>query len=141
MERLGKPTTQQADAHYRAVIRALVAEALELSTFLEKVSHGTNDLRSKTETTSEELDQLQFSDWVSANTCSFPSEVTTLCQSSPETVSSPGERHRDGSDLPQTVITMIFLILKRGDENDESVLDPSASVLTVCSTCFVPLQH
>ena len=65
MERLGKPTSQQADAHYRAVIRALVAEALELSTFLEKVSQGTNDLRTKTETTSTELDQLQFSDWVS----------------------------------------------------------------------------
>lgn len=65
MERLGKPTSQQADAHYRAVIRALVAEALELSTFLEKVVQGTNDLRTKTETTSKELDQLQFSDWVS----------------------------------------------------------------------------
>ncbi|KAK6622646.1 hypothetical protein RUM43_008488 [Polyplax serrata] len=63
MERLGKPTSQQADAHYRAVIRALVAEALELSTFLEKVSQGTNELRTKTETTSKELDQLQFSDW------------------------------------------------------------------------------
>lgn len=65
MERLGKPTSQQADAHYRAVVRALVAEALELSTFLEKVSQGANELRTKTETTSKELDQLQFSDWVS----------------------------------------------------------------------------
>ncbi|KAH9362165.1 hypothetical protein HPB48_002143 [Haemaphysalis longicornis] len=31
----------QADMHYKAVCRALVAEALELSTFLQKISSGT----------------------------------------------------------------------------------------------------
>ncbi|UYV77884.1 hypothetical protein LAZ67_15002673 [Cordylochernes scorpioides] len=35
------PSSDQADGHYRAVIRALVAEAIELSTFLEKIAHGT----------------------------------------------------------------------------------------------------
>ncbi|XP_022254835.1 protein spire homolog 1-like [Limulus polyphemus] len=35
------PCPAQADTHYKAVCRALVAEALELSSFLEKVSKGT----------------------------------------------------------------------------------------------------
>lgn len=88
MERLGKPTSQQADAHYRAAIRALVAEALELSTFLEKVSQGTNDLRTKTETTSNELDQLQFSDWVSSLT-TVTKERDTFGKKKKKTVSVP----------------------------------------------------
>lgn len=62
---LGAPSPQQADAHYRAVCRALVAEALELSSFLEKVSQGTEELRAKAEAASTDLDKLQFSDWVS----------------------------------------------------------------------------
>jgi spire-like protein len=62
---LGAPSPQQADAHYRAVCRALVAEALELSSFLEKVSQGTQELRAKAEAASTDLDKLQFSDWVS----------------------------------------------------------------------------
>lgn len=33
-----------ADSHYKAVCRALVAEALELSSFLEKVSQGPQQL-------------------------------------------------------------------------------------------------
>lgn len=47
--------------------RALVAEVLELSSFLQKVSEGTNDLRQKadTEASSEALDNLNFQDWVS----------------------------------------------------------------------------
>ncbi|XP_023702063.1 protein spire homolog 1, partial [Cryptotermes secundus] len=60
---LGAPSPQQADAHYRAVCRALVAEALELSSFLEKVSQGTQELRAKAEAASTDLDKLQFSDW------------------------------------------------------------------------------
>lgn len=64
MERLGKRTDAQADAHYRAVVRAFVAEALDLSSFLQKVSQGTSDLQTKTDTTSKEIDKLQFSDWV-----------------------------------------------------------------------------
>lgn len=62
---LGASSPQQADAHYRAVCRALVAEALELSSFLEKVSQGTQELRAKAEAESTDLDKLQFTDWVS----------------------------------------------------------------------------
>lgn len=54
-----------ADSHYRAVCRALVLETLELSSFLEKVSQGTKELRTDRENPSTELDQLQFTDWVS----------------------------------------------------------------------------
>ncbi|XP_075211533.1 spire type actin nucleation factor isoform X2 [Lycorma delicatula] len=63
--RVGAPTMQQADNHYRAVCRALVAEAIELSTFLEKVSQGTKDLRAKADAaaSSADLDNLNFSDW------------------------------------------------------------------------------
>jgi hypothetical protein len=40
----------QADAHFRAVCRALVAETLEFSDFLVKVSSGdcTNSIESET---------------------------------------------------------------------------------------------
>ncbi|XP_076325177.1 protein spire homolog 1-like isoform X2 [Tachypleus tridentatus] len=60
------PCPTQADSHYKAVCRALVAEALELSSFLEKVSKGTKELRqSFKEDISEErtLDTLKFQDW------------------------------------------------------------------------------
>jgi hypothetical protein len=50
------------------VCRALVAEALELSSFLERVSQGTYELREKAEAASTDLDKLQFSDWVSCFT-------------------------------------------------------------------------
>ncbi|CAH1396260.1 unnamed protein product [Nezara viridula] len=55
---LGCGGAQEADSHYKAVCRALVAEALELSTFLENV--GTGQLRQKT---TEHLDNLNFTDW------------------------------------------------------------------------------
>ncbi|KAJ9592610.1 hypothetical protein L9F63_015748, partial [Diploptera punctata] len=60
---LGASSPHEADAHYRAVCRALVAEAIELSSFLEKVSQGTQELRAKAEASSTDLDKLQFSDW------------------------------------------------------------------------------
>ncbi|XP_075733829.1 spire type actin nucleation factor isoform X2 [Rhipicephalus microplus] len=55
----------QADLHYKAVCRALVAEAVELSTFLQKISSGTKEFikchRSDPDTS--DLDGLQFQDW------------------------------------------------------------------------------
>ncbi|KAK5646743.1 hypothetical protein RI129_005207 [Pyrocoelia pectoralis] len=47
----------QVEAHYKAVVRALVTEGLELSTFLEKVA------KEKCDTNSAGLEQLQFADW------------------------------------------------------------------------------
>ncbi|CAH1183581.1 unnamed protein product [Phaedon cochleariae] len=58
---LGSLTKVQAEAHYKAVVRALVAEALELSFFLEKVAQGSISLPSSS--TNSNLGQLQFSDW------------------------------------------------------------------------------
>ncbi|KAJ8921032.1 hypothetical protein NQ315_015828 [Exocentrus adspersus] len=58
---LGTLTKTQVEAHYKAVVRALVAEALELSTFLEKVAQGSISLPANSSTSN--LDQLQFSDW------------------------------------------------------------------------------
>uniref|UniRef100_A0A224XK81 Putative kinase non-catalytic c-lobe domain protein n=1 Tax=Panstrongylus lignarius TaxID=156445 RepID=A0A224XK81_9HEMI len=57
--RLGGVPAQEADAHYKAVCRAFVAEALELSTFLEKV--GTKQI-TKVE---DLLETLNFTDWAS----------------------------------------------------------------------------
>ncbi|CAG2058424.1 unnamed protein product [Timema podura] len=65
---LAAPSAQEADSHYRAVCRALVAEALELSSFLDKVSQGTQELQNKAEAHSTDLDNLKFSDWVSSAT-------------------------------------------------------------------------
>lgn len=54
-----------AAAHYRAVCRALVAEALELASFLARVRvGGARDLGAAEESVTH-LDTLQFSDWVS----------------------------------------------------------------------------
>jgi len=70
---LGVSSAQQADAHYRAVCRALVAEALELSSFLEVVSlqrqpHLTATSTDLTDSRNVvDLDQLKFADWVSSN--------------------------------------------------------------------------
>nr|CAH7761198.1 unnamed protein product [Callosobruchus chinensis] len=60
-DHLGTLTKQQAEAHYKAVVRALVAEALELAMFLEKVAQGTISLPSNA--SNPKLEQLQFSDW------------------------------------------------------------------------------
>ncbi|GLG95997.1 Protein spire, partial [Gryllus bimaculatus] len=62
LEHLGPPSAAQADAHYRAVCRALVAEALELASFLERVSEGTGELQARAEACAD-LGQLQFADW------------------------------------------------------------------------------
>ncbi|XP_064466601.1 protein spire homolog 1-like [Ornithodoros turicata] len=56
----------QADAHYKAVCRALVAEALELSTFLQTVTKTTKNLVPSSQlddTERSNLDDLQFKDW------------------------------------------------------------------------------
>jgi len=58
-----------ADAHYKAVCRAYVAEALELSTFLQKVSKGKVSFGSENflgigTLRDPELDKLEFTDWV-----------------------------------------------------------------------------
>ena len=50
----------ESATHFRAVVRALVSEALELSTFMEKVSNCDNSERA------EELRELDLQDWVSA---------------------------------------------------------------------------
>lgn len=69
-DHVGSHEPEEADSHYRAVCRALVAEAQELSSFLQKISEGTNDLRQKTDmvASSEALDCLNFQDWVSSFT-------------------------------------------------------------------------
>ena len=65
---------EQADAHYQAVIRAFVAEALELSQFLEKVAYEKQRTSFRDSVTGDatkycdtvcELDALDFTDWVS----------------------------------------------------------------------------
>ncbi|XP_030746692.1 protein spire isoform X2 [Sitophilus oryzae] len=58
---LGTLTKAQVEAHYKAVVRALVAEAIELSTFLDKVAQGTISLPSCS--TAGNLDELKFVDW------------------------------------------------------------------------------
>ncbi|GAB6032716.1 hypothetical protein CHUAL_011587 [Chamberlinius hualienensis] len=50
----------QSDVHYRAVCRALVTEALELSTFLDRISTGNKKELIKV---SEELEKLNIRDW------------------------------------------------------------------------------
>ncbi|XP_015120272.1 protein spire isoform X1 [Diachasma alloeum] len=63
-------TDEQADTHYRAVIRAFVHEALELSQFLEKVGgeRFQANLRNLPSTerygvSSQHLDTMDFDDW------------------------------------------------------------------------------
>lgn len=80
-----------ADNHYKAVVRALVAETLELSTFLEKVTQGTNFIRapnayrghsgggergSNSDADNAGLDGLHFSDWVSLLTLLASIKIT-----------------------------------------------------------------
>lgn len=50
-------TKAQVETHYKAVTRAMVAEALELSSFLEKVEKGTLDIPHSS------VSELNFSDW------------------------------------------------------------------------------
>jgi len=47
-------TKSEAESHYRAVCRALVAEALEISSFMEKMGDNNNN---------EELRELAMGDW------------------------------------------------------------------------------
>nr|XP_042908884.1 protein spire homolog 1 isoform X4 [Parasteatoda tepidariorum] len=56
---------EQADSHYRAVCRALVAEVLELTTFLENISNRTQMLSNayEDETDSGTLEKLRIQDW------------------------------------------------------------------------------
>lgn len=56
-------TKAQAECHYKAVVRALVTEALELSTFLDIVAKGMHLTAHNTEPGT--MDQLQFMDWSS----------------------------------------------------------------------------
>ncbi|XP_053603661.1 protein spire isoform X2 [Plodia interpunctella] len=59
----GRCARDAAAAHYRAVCRALVAEALELASFLARVRvGGARDLGAAEESVTH-LDTLQFSDW------------------------------------------------------------------------------
>ncbi|XP_045512123.1 protein spire isoform X3 [Pieris brassicae] len=59
----GRGARETAAAHYRAVCRALVAEALELASFLARVRvTAARDLGAADESASH-LDTLQFSDW------------------------------------------------------------------------------
>ena len=48
---------RESESHFRAVCRALVSEAVELSTFLEKVSQFDTER-------AEELKELDMQDWV-----------------------------------------------------------------------------
>ena len=50
----------EADSHFRAVCRALVTEAVELTSFMEKVSSSNSQVE-----TDSELGQLDIQDWVS----------------------------------------------------------------------------
>ena len=52
----------EADSHFRAVCRALVSEAVELTSFMEKVSSSSSQMRE----CDSELGQLDIQDWVSA---------------------------------------------------------------------------
>jgi spire-like protein len=53
---------EQADAHYKAVCRALVAEGQELSTFLSQISSGTKGLKLRGETETA-MEELRVCDW------------------------------------------------------------------------------
>ena len=52
--RLHLATKAEAESHYRAVCRALVAEALEISTFMEKMGNNREN---------EDLSELAMDDW------------------------------------------------------------------------------
>ncbi|XP_055953265.1 protein spire homolog 1-like [Argiope bruennichi] len=59
------PCPEDADCHYKAVCRALVAEILELTTFLENISNRTKILTraEEDEMDSRTLEKLRIQDW------------------------------------------------------------------------------
>ncbi|XP_045472699.1 protein spire [Harmonia axyridis] len=59
---LGTLTKNQVEAHYKAVVRAFVTEALELTMFLQKVKQGSISLQTNS-AMNPNLTQLNFSDW------------------------------------------------------------------------------
>ncbi|CAH2104206.1 unnamed protein product [Euphydryas editha] len=59
----GRIARETAAAHYRAVCRALVAEALELASFLARVRVGGARDLGAAEDSATHLDTLHFSDW------------------------------------------------------------------------------
>ncbi|CAH1644673.1 unnamed protein product [Spodoptera littoralis] len=59
----GRCAREAAAAHYRAVCRALVAEALELASFLARVRVGGARDMGAAEDSAAHLDTLRFSDW------------------------------------------------------------------------------
>ncbi|XP_068621607.1 protein spire isoform X2 [Battus philenor] len=59
----GRGAREAAAAHYRAVCRALVAEALELASFLARVRVGGARDMGAAEDSATHLDTLHFSDW------------------------------------------------------------------------------
>ncbi|XP_048485369.1 protein spire isoform X2 [Plutella xylostella] len=59
----GRCAREAAQAHYRAVCRALVAEALELVSFLARVKAGGAKDLGAADDSALHLDTLQFSDW------------------------------------------------------------------------------
>lgn len=60
-DHLSTLSKSQAESHYKAVVRALVAEAIELTTFLEKVAEGKYSLVEGIGI--RDLERLQFTDW------------------------------------------------------------------------------
>ena len=64
---ISEGVNQGVEEHYRAVVRALVAEAVDLTTFLKKVAEGSRFAEAQGDLFSSEqdLNQLQSEDWVS----------------------------------------------------------------------------
>ena len=62
----------EADTHYRAVCRALVTEAVELSSFMEKVASSNSQVE-----TDSELGQLDVQDWVRTPICDENQNIST----------------------------------------------------------------
>lgn len=63
---LSSPTEEDAGSHYKAVCRALVAESVELSTFLAKVKSGTSVLHQMSKETDLDdscLEEICIKDW------------------------------------------------------------------------------
>ncbi|XP_013168307.1 PREDICTED: protein spire [Papilio xuthus] len=60
---VGRGAREAAGAHYRAVCRALLSEALELASFLARVRVGGARNMGAAEDSATHLDTLHFSDW------------------------------------------------------------------------------
>lgn len=65
---VGRGAREAAGAHYRAVCRALLSEALELASFLVRVRVGGARNMGAAEDSATHLDTLHFSDWVRLET-------------------------------------------------------------------------